>query len=120
MKPTQLLPGLRIVFFLTVFGFSGSCSFPPEDRAVSNGDDPLWNEIAALKNALQYEPDHKLNSYNLACFYSLLGEADSAFKYLDRAMELGYTKLSVLIDPDLEELSKHKEWNKIEEQIHEY
>lgn len=42
------------------------------------------------------------NAYNIACAYALLGEKDLAFRWLKRALDLGYLNLETLAtDPDL-------------------
>lgn len=49
--------------------------------------------------------DHAVVPYNLACYYCLLGELDTARQYLARACELDASfKDSAATDPDLEGL----------------
>jgi len=49
--------------------------------------------------------------YNLACSYSLLGDVDSSFESIRKAIELGYNDISYMNnDPDLENLRKDKKF----------
>ncbi len=45
--------------------------------------------------------------YNLACSYSLLGQADPAVESMEKALNLGYNDLDFLMsDPDLKNLRR--------------
>ena len=49
--------------------------------------------------------DHAVVSYNLACYYCLLGEIDTARRYLSKACKMDPSfKESLATDPDLEGL----------------
>jgi tetratricopeptide (TPR) repeat protein len=59
--------------------------------------------IEALEKSLELGAGYPFNAaYNIACSYALLGEKDQAFKWLEKAMDLGYRNLQVVrIDTDL-------------------
>jgi tetratricopeptide (TPR) repeat protein len=59
--------------------------------------------IAALEMSLELGAGYPFNTaYNIACSYAQLGEKDQAFKWLERAMDMGYRNLQVVrIDTDL-------------------
>lgn len=51
-------------------------------------------------------------SYNVACCFALQGRADDTFKYLDFAVEMGWTDVDKLNeDPDFESLRKDDRWS---------
>ena len=50
--------------------------------------------------------------YDAACLYSLMGNLDSAFEYLEEALKMGYAKfVHIERDDDLENLRKHPDYN---------
>jgi tetratricopeptide (TPR) repeat protein len=56
--------------------------------------------------------------YNLACSYSLIGETTPAFEALHRALSAGYRDFKWMSqDPDLENLRKRPEYEKIRAKI---
>ncbi len=59
--------------------------------------------IAALEMSLELGAGYPFNTaYNIACSYAQLGEKDQAFKWLEKAMDMGYRNLQVVrIDTDL-------------------
>jgi tetratricopeptide (TPR) repeat protein len=64
------------------------------------------------------EPRNPLVFYNLACSYSLIGQADLAVAALEKALLLGYRDFKWLArDPDLRTLRKHPLFRSIEDKI---
>ncbi|HEX2972838.1 MAG TPA: PDZ domain-containing protein [Tepidisphaeraceae bacterium] len=58
-----------------------------------------------LAQALQINPTHYLNLYNMACVKAVLGKADEAIECLERAALAGYTDfIHIEKDPDLQSL----------------
>jgi len=59
--------------------------------------------IAALEMSLELGAGYPFNAaYNIACSYAQLGEKEQAFKWLEKAMDMGYRNLQVVrIDTDL-------------------
>jgi len=57
------------------------------------------------------KPNEPIVFYNLACSYSLLGDAKSAFLAIKKAVKLGYNDFSYLLkDPDLKSLRKDEQF----------
>lgn len=77
-------------------------------RSSLEKDSLLMNEIVAWKEALAIYENGQ-DYYKLACLYSKIDEPDSAFRYLKRSMELGYSDLNILVDPELASIEKYKE-----------
>ncbi|MGC3944755.1 MAG: hypothetical protein QM762_09560 [Chryseolinea sp.] len=73
----------------------------------------------AEDHIIKYEPtgDRRSTSvmwYNLACSYALGNDSDNAFKYLDKALQLGYNERGQYEnDPDLVSLKGDKRWNEL-------
>jgi carboxyl-terminal processing protease len=66
--------------------------------------------VAALEN----EDNKSSLAYNAACSFALAGEKEKAFKYLDAAIDFGYTNASHLKeDTDLQSLHQDKRWQNI-------
>lgn len=64
------------------------------------------------------EPRNPLVFYNLACSYSLIGQADLAVAALAKALLLGYRDFKWLArDPDLRTLRNHPLFRSIEDKI---
>jgi len=60
------------------------------------------------KALLLLTPDDNLSMYNLACAESLLGNLPEAISYLGKAIDLGYSNIShMLNDSDLDNISNH-------------
>jgi tetratricopeptide (TPR) repeat protein len=59
--------------------------------------------IEALEKSLELGAGYPFNAaYNIACSYAQLGEKEQAFKWLEKAMDMGYRNLQVVrIDTDL-------------------
>jgi adenylate cyclase len=54
------------------------------------------------KKLVKLKPDSSIVHYNLACSHSLLGDIESSFKALKRAVALGYDDFTFMHgDPDL-------------------
>ncbi len=66
--------------------------------------------IAAFQRCLELVPTDSTSTYNIACGYSMKGDVDQAFVWLDKAAELGFGnqddnfQLASKTDPDLEKL----------------
>jgi len=84
-----------------------------------------YTEIGQFEKGLQVdrklsglEPRNPLVFYNLACSYSLIGQADLAVAALEKALLLGYRDFKWLArDPDLRTLRKHPLFRSIEDKI---
>lgn len=64
------------------------------------------------------EDPRAVHVYNRACGYSNAGKKDRAFKYLDRAADLGYNKISQYEnDPDLSSLKADPRWKKLRSKL---
>lgn len=98
---------------------SGSYSFGQGRETPVNNDSLLTSKIERLKQYLLVDYNVVESNYNLACTYTLIGEPDSAVFYLKRALDLGYSELSLLVDPDLTILTEHVDWDVIERMVHE-
>jgi hypothetical protein len=68
---------------------------------------------------LIYKDDPKFlaNIYNMSCCYSLLKNSDSAFYYLNIAIDLGQNDGWALADYDLRNLHSEKRWKEIEKKL---
>lgn len=63
------------------------------------------------KLAFQIEQKNKSDVYNAACYAALLGDADTAFTWLNSAIELGWTNRAHLTsDSDLNSLHNDPRW----------
>ena len=61
--------------------------------------------VKAYKQAEGFPGVSPIAKYNLACVYSLMGEADQAFHWLDEVLEVGFRNLRRLqTDPDLDNI----------------
>jgi hypothetical protein len=53
-------------------------------------------------------------AYNIACDYALLGEKEQAFKWLQKAFDMGFRNLAhAAVDTDLQSLHDDPRFNKI-------
>lgn len=102
-----------------VFVLSGSCSFGQSHENPVNNDSLLTRKIDRLKQYLLIDYNVVESNYNLACTFALIGEPDSAVFYLKRALDLGYSELCLLVDPDLTMLTELVDWDVIERKVHE-
>jgi tetratricopeptide (TPR) repeat protein len=70
--------------------------------------------IAEFQKVLEAQPKNEVALYNLACAYALLGNADRAFEYLERAVEAGFTDAEhTEKDEDLTSLRKDPRFARI-------
>jgi len=84
-----------------------------------------YTEIGRFEKGLQVdrklsrlEPRNPLVFYNLACSYSLTGQADLAVAALEKSLLLGYRDFKwIARDPDLRTLRKHPLFRSIEDKI---
>ena len=73
---------------------------------------------ASLQKAFALGADAPIDLYNLACGYALLGQADKALDYLDRAVAAGYgEKRRIAADDDLVSLRDLDRYRKILEKL---
>jgi hypothetical protein len=114
MNPPKIFLINAVVFFISI-----SCSFCSVQQGTLSKDSVLINKIAVLKKALKYEPEMIRENFNLACCYSLIGEPDSAFTYLNRILDLDYNYIDLLVDPDLQNLTQLDGWNIIVNKLRE-
>jgi tetratricopeptide (TPR) repeat protein len=70
-----------------------------------------------------YERSEKINNnpsaaYNLACIYSMAGEKEKAFSWLDKAITAGFGSMSTFqTDKDLDNIRGTKEYKLLEEKL---
>jgi adenylate cyclase len=69
--------------------------------------------------ALAIDPDDILTQYNVACFYSLLGDTERAIDLLERLLPQANheTKAWVMHDSDFNRLRRHPRWQNVLELI---
>lgn len=70
--------------------------------------------IPLYRQVLDSEPENQSTSYNLACAYALSWKRDSAFHFLNLALERD-TSVRALTDPDLLGLTADERWAAIED-----
>lgn len=76
-----------------------------------HGDERYPEAIEAFEKALEagYREDAAI--YNIACGYALMGNADSAFEWLEKAKQAGFDLAAYLgRDDDLDSLRTDKRW----------
>ncbi len=68
--------------------------------------------------ALELAPDDYLTRYNIACFYSVLGDADRAFALIDELLPLSNADMKewMLSDSDFAPLHADPRWKAVEDQ----
>ena len=66
-----------------------------------------------LKKAKEIKPDSATIRYNLASVHSLMGNTDYGLDELDAALSKGFNDYDSLKDPDINNLRKSKEFQKI-------
>jgi clan AA aspartic protease (TIGR02281 family) len=68
-------------------------------------------EAKAWMDSILVHDDDNGNLYDAACVYSLLGELDTSFYYLKKALEGGFTRFGhIRRDDDLENLHRHPDF----------
>lgn len=82
------------------------------DQLVQAGD--YKGAVAAFRQQLKEGDTEPTTTYNLACAYSILGNKDSAFFFLQMALEYD-SSIYVLTDPDFINLITDPRWKQIEE-----
>jgi tetratricopeptide (TPR) repeat protein len=64
-----------------------------------------------LKEAISLDPNHPNDFFNLTCLYSLLNDKDKGFRFLQKAVELGYSNFEkIKTSKDLEFLRSQSEF----------
>ena len=72
------------------------------------------DQIGAALKAAEASPKDPRPAYETARAYARLGDADNAFAWLTRALDLGYDRLDYLnADPDLASLRKDPRFTKL-------
>lgn len=105
--------GITMSLLLTLFCSVNVFAQSKADELREEGN--LDGAIVEYKKILNKEPDNRANTYNLACAFALTYQIDSAYKYLDMALENDNT-LWALCDPDLMALSQDDRWDVIDTQ----
>ncbi len=68
--------------------------------------------------ALENGEKEASNAYNAACSYALIGDKETAFKYLRKSVDLGFTRVNhIKSDSDLVSLRKDSRWKEIIDKI---
>lgn len=92
--------------------FRAADDFSPDDVSVLFGMawclkrlDRLPDAIAVMERAYRVEPEEPVTLYNLACYFALAGDKESALSWLGRAlrMNVGLKKL-IPDEPDFDSL----------------
>ncbi|WP_459210824.1 DUF6624 domain-containing protein [Aquimarina rhabdastrellae] len=108
---------LIILISVNCAGFSQK-AISKADSLRKKGD--IEAAIIMYKKTYKVSPENKKNTYNLACAYALTYQEDSAYHYLNKALQKD-NSLWALADPDLFALRKDTRWVTIEkEQIEKY
>ena len=75
---------------------------------------PPGHHAEAEKDVLSAElVDHPYGTYNLACFWALAGEAESAIRSLRRSLALGFADLVIIDEEDLQSLRGNPDYEAI-------
>ncbi len=82
-------------------------------------DEDYEGAIEAFKKAIADGYNEDAASYNIACGYSLLGNADQAFEWLKKAMEEGFDVGAYLHDDDLDNLHADPRWPQLKKEARE-
>ena len=83
---------------------------PADDKAYSNLGNLLRDlkrndeAEAAYRKAIENNPAYDIAYYNLACLKSILGNANSALEYLEKAIAYGFDRAWARQDSDLENI----------------
>lgn len=87
--------------------------------------DSVWLDIKLLAfaytenkfevdNLVNSEEGKKLDSYNIACAYSMLGDVDNALKYLEKSLQNGYKAFHHIdVDTDLDSIRNNENFKKM-------
>jgi outer membrane protein OmpA-like peptidoglycan-associated protein len=77
----------------------------------------LSKAILAYKTEFNNNPQHAINTYNLACALAIAGQTDSAFIYLNYYLrtETEVIDFNGLLDPDLFNLHEDPRWRPFEQ-----
>lgn len=95
---------ILISFFLVVFG---TACYSQEDSLVHVG---YRSELNKLRVEYTRDSYNKGVIYDMACLFSLLDNADSAFYYLNLAIDKGEHSGWILFDPDFDNIRNDNEW----------
>jgi beta-lactamase regulating signal transducer with metallopeptidase domain/Tfp pilus assembly protein PilF len=83
-------------------------------------EDDYEAAIEAFKKAIADDYNVEASSYNIACGYALLGNADHAFEWLKKAMEEGFDVAGYMNhDDDLDSLKADPRWAQLKKEARE-
>lgn len=82
------------------------------DRLLLAGD--YAGSVVAYRQLLKEGETDRVVLYNMACAYAVMGRNDSAFFFLQQALEYD-SSIYVLTDPDMYSLLSDPRWKKIED-----
>ncbi len=107
---------LVLAFAFAAFGGGVAIAQEDEDPAFREAFDSgirLLQEkkfdesVAAFKKCIELRPDDPTAYYNIACAFSLKGDADKAFEWLERAIDKGFDDVGHMArDTDLDPIRK--------------
>jgi len=117
--PKKLLEKLTGRFLIGIY--EAALSAQPADVPVLVALGDLYTRQGLVEKGLEIDkrlvevrPEEPTFHYNLACSHSLLGNIDTAFEALQRAIQLGYDRFEQLsADPDLENLRRDVRWRQM-------
>ncbi len=90
------------------------------DRGMDlHRDEDYAGAIEAFQKAIAEGYNEEAATYNIACGYALLGNADQAFEWLKKAMEEGFDVGSYLHDDDLDSLHSDPRWPQLKKEARE-
>ena len=90
------------------------------DRGMDlHRDEDYEGAIEAFKKSIEDGYNEDAATYNIACGYSLLGNADQAFEWLKKAMEEGFDVGAYLHDDDLDNLHSDPRWAQLKKDARE-
>jgi hypothetical protein len=99
----------------------GSTRFSEVNAQISINKIDSLDMYGDTKKAIQLSLEYlKINGnkkslvYNTACRYAKIGNIDSAFIFLDLAIQIGLKEIYYLVDEDLNCLRNEKRWERIE------
>lgn len=83
-------------------------------RGMQSHDRRKYDDaIAAFQKAIALGHREAASAYNIACGYSLKGDADRAFEWLKRAASWGFDVAGYLDDSDLDPLRSDPRWKDV-------
>jgi len=105
---------LLVCLILSINLFSQNSDPSPADLHLKSGQ--LIEAILLYDSIYNIDPNNRLNTYNYTCAYALMGNTDSAFKYLHIATDSD-SMVQALNDPDFYFLIDDNRWTEFENQM---